>query len=246
MVWALPMMRGSAVTAPGAVSTCTSNIPAPPWVLRVNTASGVKGADADGVTASVADAAPAPIALVAITLQLADALLASPVTVMGEAEPVTLIPPQVAVKLMMAEPPFDAGAENATDPRPSPGIVSLIVGAPGTVAGTTFTVADAAPVPTAFDAVTAHLYTVPLVSPVTLIGDAPPGAEILPGLQVAVKPVMALPPLLAGAVKAMPATVLPAVAVPMTGADGTPTGVTLTGADAAPGPKALNATTLQE
>ena len=246
MVWALPMMRGSAVTAPGVVSTCTSNIPALPCVLRASTASGVKGADADGVTASGSESAPAPIALVAITLQGVDTLLASPGTVMGEAEPVTQMPPQVAVKLMMAEPPFDAGAENDTDPRPSPGLVALMVGGPGTVAGTTFTVADAAPVPAAFDAVTEQLYTVPLVSPVTLIGDAPPGAEILPGLQIAVKPVIALPPLLAGGEKAMLATVLPAVAAPITGAAGTPAGVTLTGADAAPGPNALNATTLQE
>ena len=48
---------------------------------------------------------------------------------------------------------------------------------------------------------------------------------------------IALPPLLAGAVKVTDACALPAVAVPMVGAPGTVTGVTLLEAtDAAPGP----------
>ena len=84
----------------------------------------------------------------------------------------------------------------------------------------------------------------PLTRPVKLIGGAPL-AEIAPGLQVAVKAVMALPPLLAGGVKAMLATVLPAVAAPMVGAPGTVNGVTITAADAAPGPKLLLAVTVQ-
>ena len=86
----------------------------------------------------------------------------------------------------------------------------------------------------------------PLVSPVTLIGDTAPLTITAPGLQVAVKPVMALPPSLAGCVKAMLAAPLPAVAPPMVGAPGTVRGVTLAGADAGPCPMPLIATTLHE
>jgi hypothetical protein len=78
-----------------------------------------------------------------------------------------------------------------------------------------------------------------------VIGEALPMVTTAPGLQVAVKPVITLPPLLAGGVKAMPAVVLPAVAAPMVGAPGTVNGVTFAGADAAPGPMPLIAVTLQ-
>lgn len=57
---------------------------------------------------------------------------------------------------------------------------------------------------------------------------------------------MALPPLLAGAVKVIDTCVLPAVAVPMVGAPGTVTGVTLADApDATLEPMTLAAFTLQ-
>ena len=57
---------------------------------------------------------------------------------------------------------------------------------------------------------------------------------------------MALPPLLAGAVKLTLAVVLPAVAVPMVGAPGTPAGVALLdAADAVLLPMALVAVTVK-
>ena len=57
---------------------------------------------------------------------------------------------------------------------------------------------------------------------------------------------MADPPLLAGAVKLTVALPLPAVALTVVGASGTPEGVTmLEGADAAPVPAALVAVTVQ-
>ena len=57
---------------------------------------------------------------------------------------------------------------------------------------------------------------------------------------------MALPPLLAGAVKVRLAVVLPAVAVPIVGAPGTPAGVALLdAADAALVPIALVAVTVK-
>jgi len=75
-----------------------------------------------------------------------------------------------------------------------------MVGAPGVVAGVTeLLVADAVLVPTAFVAVTVNVYDVPFVSPVTVIGDAPPVADT-PVLEVTVYVVIAAPPVEAGAV----------------------------------------------
>ena len=56
----------------------------------------------------------------------------------------------------------------------------------GDDAGVTLTVPEAAPVPTALVAVTEHVYVVPFVRPVTVIGDAAPLALNPPGLHVAV------------------------------------------------------------
>lgn len=61
---------------------------------------------------------------------------------------------------------------------------------------------------------------VPLVKPVTLIGELEPVPVIPPGFEVTVYPVMLAPPLLAGAVKLTDAVVSPPVAVPMVGASG--------------------------
>ena len=60
----------------------------------------------------------------------------------------------------------------------------------------------------------------PLVRPVTTTGLVAFVPVIPPGLEVAIYPVMASPPVLPGAVKVMLACALPAVAVPMVGADG--------------------------
>jgi hypothetical protein len=81
--------------------------------------------------------------------------------------------------------------------------------------------ADAPPVPTAFVAVTVNVYVVPFDKPVTLIGDEPPVAVTPPGLDVTVKPVIAEPPLLAGALNVTEALVPPvAVATTFVGAPG--------------------------
>ena len=121
---------------------------------------------------------------------------------------------------------------------------------PGTLAGVTlFDAADAVPVPIAFVAVTVKVYAVPLVRPVTLIGDAAPPAVIPPGLEVTVKPVIALPPLLPGGVNVTDALETPAVAVPIVGAPGAvgaAVGVALfDAAEAAPVPMALVAVTVK-
>jgi hypothetical protein len=63
---------------------------------------------------------------------------------------------------------------------------------------------------------------VPTVKPVTVIGEPEPVAVMPPELAVTVYPVIAEPPLSAGAVKVIVAFALvPAVAVPIVGAPGT-------------------------
>ena len=95
-----------------------------------------------------------------------------------------------------------------------PAVAVPIVGAPGTVAGVTaFDAADEAPVPIAFVACTVNVYAVPLVSPTTVIGLAPPVAVIPPGLDVTLYDVIALPPFEAGGVKLTVACALPAVEI---------------------------------
>jgi hypothetical protein len=83
-----------------------------------------------------------------------------------------------------------------------------------------------------------------LVNPVTIIGLAAPEAEKLPGLEITVYPVIALPPV-AGAVKLTDAWALPGVAVTAVGAPGTVAGVApLEAADAGPVPIAFVAVTV--
>jgi len=78
-----------------------------------------------------------------------------------------------------------------------------MVGAPGTVLGVTELEApEAALVPPALVATTVKVYAVPLASPVTVIGLLVPVAVFPPGLAVTVYPVIAAPPLFAGALKA--------------------------------------------
>jgi hypothetical protein len=86
----------------------------------------------------------------------------------------------------------------------------------------------AGPVPTALVAVTVNVYAVPVVKPVTTIGEDAPVPVTPPGLDVTVYEVIAVPPLLAGAVNVTVALlVVPAVAVPMVGAPGIAKVVTL-------------------
>jgi len=69
---------------------------------------------------------------------------------------------------VIAEPPFEAGADQETTTEESPNTPDTPVGTPGTVAGTTAPEAvDAEPVPALFAAVTVNVYEVPLVRPLT-------------------------------------------------------------------------------
>jgi hypothetical protein len=129
-----------------------------------------------------------------------------------------------------------------------PGVAAPIVGAPGGPTGVTSTLADAEPVPTAFVAVTLHEYCTPLVRFMTVMGLAEPltvrvVCPVAP--HVTVYDAIAEPPFDAGAVKAIVACPLPAVAVPIVGASGACAGVTFALADAMELPRAFVATALQ-
>jgi hypothetical protein len=86
---------------------------------------------------------------------------------------------------------------------------------------------------------------VPLVRPVTVIGEAAPEAVMPPGLEVTVYDVIALPPSETGAVNDTVASVLPATADGEVGAPGTEAGVTaLDESEAVPVPTLLVAVTV--
>jgi hypothetical protein len=110
---------------------------------------------------------------------------------------------------------------------PFEAVAVTLVGAFGTVAGVTaLLVADAELVPILLLAVTVNVYGVPLVSPVTVIGEPPPVAVNPPIFEVTVYVVIADPPLETGGVKDMVAWPLPATAVTPVGAPGIAAGVT--------------------
>jgi hypothetical protein len=96
-----------------------------------------------------------------------------------------------------------------------------MVGAPGTVAGTTeLLVAEEILVPFAFVAVTVKVYAVPLVNPVIVIGEEPLVAVNPPGLEVTVYEVIAEPPMFAGGTNVIVASPLPPTATTLVGASG--------------------------
>ena len=87
----------------------------------------------------------------------------------------------------MAEPPLLAGAAKVTVACALPAVAVPIVGAPGTPAGVTLLEdAEGALAPTALVAVTAKVYAVPLVRPLTVSGETAPLVVIPPGVAVTV------------------------------------------------------------
>jgi len=158
---------------------------------------------------------------------------------------------------VIAEPPVLPGAVQFTVAEVLPRVAGRIVGAPGTVGAavgvTAFDGAEAAPLPTALLAVTAKVYAVPAVRPVTVIGLVVPDVAVPvatpPTRGCTEKPVIGDPPLLAGAVKLTTADVMPATADTAVGAPGAvaaggAVGVTVFDeAEKAPVPNALVAAT---
>ena len=123
---------------------------------------------------------------------------------------------------------MNAGALKVTTAFALPANAEPIVGASGVVYGVALEEAElAALFPAALVATTVKVYAVPLVKPFKVIGLDKPVAVYEPGLEVTVYPVIADPPLDAGALKATETCPFPAVGDPMVGAPGTVNGVTL-------------------
>ena len=101
-----------------------------------------------------------------------------PVTVIGEEGPVAVRPPGEAVTVypVIGEPPVFVGAVKLTVALPLLTLALIPVGVPGAVAAglTEDDALDAVPVATELVAVTVKVYAVPLVKPVTVIGEALP------------------------------------------------------------------------
>ena len=159
----------------------------------------------------------------------------NPLMVMGDDVPVAVWPPGEAFTLNPVKGWGHLPADQAklTTALALPATAVTAVGTAGTVttAGqacsvkgvTLFEATDEAPCPALLVANTLKVYAVPLVSPVTVIGEAVPVAVRLPGLAVTVYRVMDAPPLLAGAEKLTLALSRPADAITSVGAEGTVT-----------------------
>jgi hypothetical protein len=128
----------------------------------------------------------------------------------------------VAVYKVIVEPPSLAGAVYVTVAAVDVVAVAVpIVGAPGTLAVVTlFDAALVPPVPAPLVARTWNVYAVFAVNPVTLIGEVALVPVTLPGVEVAVYPVMAALPVSVGAVNGTDAVTPETVAVPIVGAPG--------------------------
>jgi len=148
---------------------------------------------------------------------------------------------------VIAEPPLLTGAVKLTVMFPSPAVATTPPGAPGTSTSVNvFEAAELAPVPTLLVALTVHVYPTPRVIPAIVIGLAVPLTVISPALQLTVYPVMAAPPLSAGATKLTANAPRPPVIVTPVGTPGNPTGKTeFDAADAAPVPTSFVAVTVQ-
>jgi hypothetical protein len=186
-----------------------------------------------------------------------------PPTVIGLATPTLYLstPPfdeeQTTRYDVIALPPLLSGARNDTVSGPvavvvDPDTALTFLGGPGTLATVTaFEAADAGPAPTAFVALTEHVYVLPALSDGTDIGLAPPlplrTAPPLPEVHDAVYCVIAEPPSLAGGVKRTDAVAPDKVVVPMVGAPGTVWVGTkvFDDADTVPVPTAFVAVTVQ-
>jgi len=187
-----------------------------------------------GVTGVEAvDGAPVPAEFVAFTENVYAVPSVSPPTLQVSrlVVHVLLSGADVTVYPVTAAPPLLAGAAQVTAALPGLPFVAAVaatdVGAPGTVAGITPTdEVDTLLVPSAFVAVTANVYDVPLVSAATLQVSAPVVPHVFePGVDVTVYAVIAEPPSLAGATHTTDTDVLPGVPTTPVGVPGMVAGV---------------------
>jgi hypothetical protein len=199
--------------------------------------AGAVGALTSVTDVEASDGAEVPFVFVAVTVNVYGVFAVSPTTVIvpdPDWDTVPVLAPvfEVAVYVVIAEPPLDAGAVNATVADVDPvAATAPMVGAPGTVTGVTGADAPDAPeVPPAFVAVTLTVYGVPFVSPVTSQDpDAPVTVHAVPATTSAA--VCAVTVKEAGALPAPAATVTvtlasPATTVGLAGVPGADTTVT--------------------
>ena len=142
--------------------------------------------------------------------------------------------------------PLPEGAVHDSVTVASPGEAAGATGGEGTPAGTTAVLGvEAAELPTAFTATTVNVYAVALTrlvqdAVVPLTTHTPPEGD-----DATLYPVIATPPLNAGAVQDTVAEAMPALAVTPVGAPGTVRGVTaLDGAEGSELPTAFTARTV--
>ena len=190
--------------------------------------NGTNEAPARGRTlAETAEAAPVPLALVAVTVKRYEVWFERPVTLQERPAVVQVLPPAVDVTLneVTGLPPSSAGAVQLTiaaESRPTP---VTAMGCPGTVTASTTIAEDGsegALVPMPFVAVTVNLY-VPAARPVTwqVVAAAPFAWHVLPsGAEVTVNFWMADPPL-AGTAQVTVTKPLPATPETFVGLAGT-------------------------
>ena len=149
----------------------------------------------------------------------------------------------------MAAPPVEAGAvHDTTEEVLAYEVAFTLVGTPGTAAGVAGAeAAEVVDVPAGLVAFTVKVYDVPLVRPVTVQLVVTEGHVTPPGDEVTVYPVMAAPPLDAGAVHDTTDWVLALdVAVTPVGALGTAAGMAgAEAAEAGPVPAELVAVTVK-
>ena len=160
--------------------------PSPIVAVPMVGASGTKA----GVTELLAlEALLVPIEFVAVIVNVYAVPFDNPSTVIGEPLLLPVNPPglEVAVYVIMEEPPLLAGGVKVITARPLPRVAVPMVGASGIVAGTIeLLVAELLLFPIALVATTVKVYVVPFVRPVTTNGDDPPFAVKPPGLEVTV------------------------------------------------------------
>jgi hypothetical protein len=149
-----------------------------------------------GVAVTVLDGVLDPTGLTARTRKSYETVFVNPVTVALVVVPDTLVNVVHDVSLVnlywtvypvSADPPLEAGAVQLSPTCVLSGVTASDVGAPGTVAGVTgLDAEEALPVPTLLVAVTVKVYAVPLVRPVTVMGEELPVAVREPGEEVTV------------------------------------------------------------
>jgi hypothetical protein len=190
---AAPLAAPAVPPFPDGHATSYSVIALPPLFGAVNdtTMSALPGttvgcAGVDGTvlgiaTADSAEGAPSPFAFVAVTVHVYDFPFDRPATTIGELAPPSepAAPPfedaQSAVYPVIGLPPSN-GVVNETVICALPGVTDGCAGGSGTRLGITGADAgDGELGPCTFAAVTVHVYVLPLVRPVTMIGEpAPP------------------------------------------------------------------------